>query len=419
MSHKFCKWMGLLATLLMTASSSYPALAQYSSTPVDQSVLTTEPYRFTGIAMSRAGSGRFPCSGAVVADTRLLFSAAHCVFDAKAPVDANPWRPTPEWFSRYHASTLPVDNTGRPTRGYWIFTNYADVVRSTAINSAKAFDLDFIAAYAFEPLSESASGYWTDGYQAFIAYDTKQTIGYPSGNYPDEHAHKYLMHHNGPWTADCETLEGSYLTCQEVTAGKGNSGGPVFVKDPNTSRFFYAGVLVSGLRRAAGEPRDSSGINAIRDDEWKVVEGAKKSAIGGSGSSAPPTPTPQPGGGQRLGVYGNSQLIPNGKSYASRSDMTEFGSVSGSKTISRTFMLSNYGSSELRFESRRAVLITGRSRRYFRAARWPSSIPPQQVYPLKISFRASPRGQHRATVYVFTDDPVTPSYAFSIAARGR
>ena len=404
----------VLCILVALVSVPVLGLAQYTSRPIDAAYLTTEPYLYTGISMS----DRIPCSGAIVVDTRLLLSASHCVFKKDAQANENPWRPTPEWFLRYHAATVPTAGSGQQTRGFWIFSSYADTVRTTGIDSPQSFDLDFQTAYAFEPLAEASSGYWRDGYQAFMSQTWKQTVGYPSDNYPSQHPNKFLMHHNGPWTAVCQTLQNSYVLCQEVSTGPGNSGGPVFVLNSTDSKYYYAGTLVSGLNRQGGNPYDLSGINLMRDDEWSVINAAKDAALNGAGNTPPPTPTPS--AGQRLGVYGNSEYIPSGKSSTTRTDMTEFGSVTGRRTLTRTFTLYNYGTSELRFYANRPVQFYGKSSRYFRqAGSLPSSLATQQTTPLRIRFRASPRGTLRAMVHVQTDDPQTPIYSFSIMARRR
>jgi hypothetical protein len=417
---RVCVLKRALCILIALVSVPVHSWAQYTSKPIDAAYLTAEPYRYTGISMS----DRIPCSGAVVVDTQLLLSASHCVFNWEAQANQNPWRPTPEWFLRYHASTIPITGSGKQTRGYWYFSTYADTVRNIGVNSPQAFDLDFHTAFAFEPLAEQFSGYWHDGYEAFMSQTWKQTVGYPSDNYPEQHPDKFLMHHNGPWTAACQTLQNSFVVCEEVSTGPGNSGGPVFVWSSTDSRYYYAGTNVSGLVRENDDPYDLSGINLIRTDEWAVINAAKDAALKGVGDNPgpiiQPTPTPVPTGGQRLGVYGNSQYIPSGKGYTTRSDMTEFGSVTGRRSVTRTFILYNYGTSELRFASGQSVLIAGKGSRYFRQASWlPASLASQQTYPLKITFRSSPRGSHRAKVWIRSDDPQDPNYSFTIRALRR
>jgi hypothetical protein len=417
-------WFVRKALSVLAALVYMPVLgwAQYTSRPIDAGSLMAEPYRFTGIAMS----DRIPCSGAVVFDTRLLLSASHCVFKRDSQANENPWRPTPEWFLRYHAATVPTVGSGTQTRGFWVFSTYADSVRNTGVNSSQSFDLDFHTAYAFEPLAEFSSGYWDDGYQAFMSQTWKQTVGYPSDNYPAQHSNKFLMHHNGPWTAACRTEHNSFVVCNEVSTGPGNSGGPVFVMDSADSRYYYAGTLVSGLERQRGDPFDVSGINLMRTEEWSVINAAKDSALKGAGNTPPPgntpapTPTPAPSGGQRLGIYGNSQYIPSGKSSTTRTDMTEFGTATGRRSLTRTFTLYNYGTADLRFDANRRAQFFGRGWRYFRHMNTlPSVLSAGQTYPMQISFRASPRGSHRALVYLTSNDPQTPSYSFLIRARRR
>ena len=419
----------LLIAIALLTWTPVIAFAQYTSTPIDAALLPEAPYRYTGLLTTETSS----CSGAVVVDKRLFLSASHCVFNSEAATGANPWLPSPEWFLRYHSPTFPQKGSGQQTRGYWIFTNYADTVRSLGIASREAYDLDFLTAYAFEPLAEEAAGYWQDGYEAIMHYPWKQTLGYPSGNYPNPHPSKYLMHQNGPWTASCQSWHESYIECDEVSAGPGNSGGPVFVYYPEDSKYYYAGNVTSGFRRANGDPYDNLGINTVRSAEWELVNSAKEAAINGA-NQTPPTPTPTPlptanptlaptpapKGGQRLAVYGNTELVPPGRAIAYRSDNTNYGTVTGKRSVTRTFTVFNYGSSDLHFPSTGQIKFFGRGRQYFRYSnRLPSRLAPQQSHAFKITFRNSPRSKYKIGVWIHSDDPENPVYSFAIMATRR
>jgi hypothetical protein len=394
------------------------ALAQYTSKPLDPKYYADAPMRYTGASYTVAGA----CSGAVVADTRVMLSASHCVFKTDL---ANPWTASPEWFLRYASATSPVPGQGKRTRGYWYFASYTDAVRQHTMSSFEAFDLDYMAVYSYAPLAEEAAPYVLDGYGAILTLPWKQTLGYPSGLYKTDNPYKYYMHFNGPWTAQCDTPLGSYVQCNEVSTGPGNSGGPVFVWDPQSSLYYYAGVLVGGFSRSLGYDTDVSGINAMAQDEWALVN----SAIDSANKELPDDrntgavdggTTPGASNGQRLIVYGNNSLIEPGQRATYRVDMTDFGSVTGSRTINRTFTLVNSGTTMLRFDIRTPVHLSGKGARYFKIRnQLQQGLAPNQAQSLKIAFRASPRGRHRATVVLKSDDPQTPAYRFLIQAQRR
>lgn len=391
------------------------ALAQYTSKPLNPETYADAPMKYTGIAFTN----QVPCSGAVVKDKRIMLSASHCIFRTDR---TNPWQGSLEWFLRYASANVPVAGQGKPTRGYWYFTSYADAVRMSTMNSNQSFDLDYMAAYAYAPLSEEAAPYFVDGQAAILRNPWKQTLGYPSSLYSGAHPYRYYMHANGPWTAQCKTEYGSFILCSEVSTGPGNSGGPVFAWDPQSSRYGYAGVLVSGLERSRGDDYDLSGINAMSQDEWGLVASAIESAdkeLPDDGNLDDGTP-PAPENSQRLQVYGNGSLIWNKKKSISREDMTDFGSVTGRRTITRTFTLTNSGTSVLRFSRKTPVLLSGKGSRHFKlSSRLRRELAPNTSQNLKISFAPRSRGLHRALVLLKSDDPQAPLYIFGIQARSR
>jgi hypothetical protein len=401
-------WLAIALTILPQLVS-----AQYTSKPLDPAVLSQEPMRYTGISYTVAG----PCSGAVVGDSRVMLSAAHCVFRR---AQANPWTQTPEWFLRYSSSAPPALGTGKKTRGYWYFSGYAEADRNKETSWPTAYDLDYMVSFAYEPLAEESAPFVADGLSAVVNSSWRNTVGYPSGLYPSSgHQHKYFMHSNGPWTAECRVRERSYVECHEVSAGPGNSGGPVFAWDPTTQRYYFAGVHVSGLSRSLGHQTDLSGINAMTQEEWSLVNSAIESANKGDpNGGADRGGAGAPLQGARIAVYGNGNTIPSAKTSPSRSDMTDFGSVTGGRTIRRTFTVTNTGTSVVRFSLSKPVSISGRGGRYFRVrSQMPAGLEPNQSLSLTIAFLASPRGRHRATVLLSSDDPLNPSYYFTVQAR--
>jgi hypothetical protein len=351
-----------------------------------------------------------------------MLSASHCVFKEEL---VNPWTGSPEWFLRYASATAPARGQGKKTRGYGYFASYANAVRAHTMRSFEAFDLDYMAVFSYAPLVEEAAPYVLDGLGAIMSLPWKQTLGYPSGLYKTPNQYMYYMHYNGPWTARCQQLASSYIQCDEVSAGPGNSGGPVFVWDAETSLYRYAGVLVGSFARSLGDGYDISGINAMTQDEWALANSAIDSANkelpdDGSTGAVDGGITPGATNGQRLVVYGNNSLIEPGQRSTFRVNMTDFGSVTGSRVVNRTFRLLNSGTTMLRFDLSRPVHLSGKGARYFKIRnQLQHGLTPNQSQDLKIAFQASPRGRHRATVVLKSDDPLTSAYTFVIQAQRR
>jgi hypothetical protein len=201
----------------------------------------------------------------------------------------------------------------------------------------------------------------------------------------------------------------------------------VFVWDAQSSRFGYAGIHVGGWARKAGGPTDLVVINAMSGDEWPLVNSAIDSANkerpddgnnGSNGNNGPaPVTTPAP----QLKIYGNNSFIPSGQKSTYRVDMTDFGSVTGSKTVTRTFSFINTGNAPLSFVSNKPVTLAGKGARYFRVRTQLAgqTLAPNQTQRLAISFRAAPRGRHRSSVVVRSNDPKDSAYRFVIQGNRR
>jgi hypothetical protein len=403
-------WQRIVLALLVGPSV---ALAQYTSKPIDPAYYTEAPRKYVGLV----DMGEFHCSGSVVKDTRIMLSGAHCVFREDR---ANPWDSSPNWFLQYASANYPAAGTGKATRGYWYYNSYADAVRENSMNSDSAFNLDFIVVYSYAPLAQEAAPYFPDGHAAILQLPWKQTVGYPSALYKTPSPYEYYMHENGPWTAQCEERGSSYILCDEVSAGGGNSGGPVFAWDAGNSLYGFAGVYVSGAERSTGDGDDLSGINAMTKDEWDLVDSAIKSADEELPDDDNLDDGTEPEDRQRLEVYGNGSLIWNKKRSASRDDMTDFGSVIGSRTITRNFTLTNSGTSLLRFSQTRPVFLSGKGSRHFKLrSRLRRELAPNESQSLKIAFSSRSRGLHRALVTLQSDDPQAPTYLFAIQGRRR
>lgn len=402
-------------SIILFALTTDSSLAQYTARPANPAEITSAPLRFAGLSLTTvSATGVIGCSGAVVYDPKLMLSASHCSFDIKDSI--NPWRPAPEFFSRWHSSSLPTLGSGALTRGYLYFTSYAGDVFSKGMNDWASFDNDFTANFSYAPLNEEVAPSTTNGTFRLLSKGTRLTVGYPSGLYRSGAPEKFLMHYSGPWDSDCLLTTGSAVYCNGVSAGPGNSGGPVFVWEPSISSYVFAGVHVAGNVRKLGDPIDSSGINTIDAPEWNLVQQAIIAADPNQATRGTQNAPRNP----KIQLLGNKAPIAAGSIEPFRSNHTDFGSVTSSKEVQRSFSLINSGEISLNLKEHRPIRISGAGARHFTLNKQPKrQIAPNDSEQFSITFKRSPRGTFLANVTISSDDPSQPTYSFRIKARRR
>jgi len=106
----------------------------------------------------------------------------------------------------------------------------------------------------------------------------KKISGYPSGRYGEGHPDRYRMH-STDFMQKLQQFRDNYLQLDgPVEVGRGNSGGPVWVRLQND--YFFAGILVAGLTRAESG-RSSIGVFAPNPAiGWGAVLAAARAAGG-------------------------------------------------------------------------------------------------------------------------------------------
>lgn len=233
---------GWLVLILVLGSPPLGQAVNNPPTPVDWSDLSQSPYLFTGLVRTPSGHG----SGSVAVQPNLVLGCAHVYY-----TDANTWRPAGsiEWFWRWNQGEYPSANQGLYLTGYYYFTSYqASAIKNGRAN-ARTFAEDFVANYSvsFFTAGGYAAGWVEDGKKYLTTGGRSKIItGYPSGRYrwypshPDEH-----RMHAVSFNANMKAATDTYLQLSGVEAGKGNSGGPVWVWDG--TGWALAGVFVSGL----------------------------------------------------------------------------------------------------------------------------------------------------------------------------
>lgn len=402
--------LAFLAFLLTLVS---PVWADVTSQPLDSSVLGDTPYSSTGlmVIIDSTGKAQSTCTGAVVKYTKVFISASHCVYKDNLPEGVSPWLPDVRWHRAYHSANYPGASGGMLARGYYHFTNYGPQVEAMGYAAPATFNLDYMVAYGYESFAPSALGYWLDGKEVLQTNRPKIIVGYPAGLYPYPHPNKYQMHYSGYFNGALFTANNSYLLLNGVSAGPGNSGGPVFVWDYETEKNYYAGVFVSGNEKSLGDSVNTIGVRSMNADAWAMVEDAFISSQD-QPQELPPVVTL---GTPSIVVLGNQTAINNGDLTPAFSDQTDFGKAKKQKNLTRTFSITNQGATDLGISK---VRLTGKHKGYFHIASKPSkSIKASGSSPFKVRFKTSPKGKFRASVRIYSNDPSTPEYTFIVQAK--
>jgi uncharacterized protein YkwD len=121
-----------------------------------------------------------------------------------------------------------------------------------------------------------------------------------------------------------------------------------------------------------------------------------------------------------LQVWANNRYIFPGDTTPSALDFTDFGNANVTQQSNvRDFQVRNGGTLALNLSGVSRVRITGANASDFTVEVLPTAtIAPGGNQPLRIRFDPSAYGLRTATVTIVSDDPDTPSYAFSIQGRG-
>lgn len=407
----------LVAGILWSSS----ALAIDSvSQPLDASTVTEFPYAYAGIAnfIPLGVPYLIPCSGAVVKDPRIVLSAAHCMFDGSQST-GTPWHPEVRWVQQWHSSTVPSQFTGVLARGYYVYSDYAAVAKAETTSSYNSFNHDLVALFNYDSFSSvGASGWWPDSALVVDSGMTKVIVGYPSGLYDGPFPEKFLMHRSGPFTTAYKQRTPLYYEVNGVSAGPGNSGGPVFVYHDQTAKYYFAAVHVSGLAESLGDPINLTGAHIMTASSWSLVDQAIAAA--GIQPSPSPTPTPLAPAFPDIKVLGNLTAISSGDVEPSFADSTDFGVMKGpKKKIVRTFSIANLGNASLEFDDVDPVFVSGSGKKYFKVIEQPAALvlDPGQVVGFSVRFSAAKRGTFSAKINILSRDPAQPTYTFKVKAK--
>lgn len=229
---------------------------------------------WTGYVQANPGGSWYRGSGAVVRHPQLVYSCAHLLYENGR------WATNIRFHRAHHSSVSPFTSGGVGARGYRRFASYS----SQGSETNAAYNLDFIVLYSNTSYNTSALGWYNDGSAALRSTSWKRILGYPSDvDYTGVNGYAYQ--HATDWSSDrASRTYGTFHRLNDTSTGGGNSGGPVVVWDASQSKYYAAGVLVSGSSTTAG-------VRAFDNNSHTMASNALGVLGIGSGNNPAPSPT--------------------------------------------------------------------------------------------------------------------------------
>lgn len=249
-----------------------------SSQRVDAGQLASEPFYYKGIVFSGESRG----SGFVAEHEQLFFTAAHVVFGD------NGWNPPPTWVGGYSDEGAPGAELEIPSRGYFRWTQYANIVAEAGPDSPRAFSRDVALAWGLEPFVEGIPASLDfKGVSNLQRSNLSIITGYPAELDYTQESGGYFLHTTAPDITPFKLAIGPYLNATHISTGPGNSGGPVWVQD-DLGNWKAGGVLVSGRPSETGVYAMSSDIKSFLQAANPVLSSPRRSMkfIKGVGASS-------------------------------------------------------------------------------------------------------------------------------------
>jgi hypothetical protein len=257
-----------------------------SSQRVDAGQLASEPFYYTGIVFSGDSRG----SGFVAEHEQLFFTAAHVVFGDTG------WNPPPTWVGGYSDEGAPGAELEIPSRGYFRWTQYANIVAEAGPNSRRAFSRDVALAWGLEPFVEGIPASLDfKGVSNLQRSNISMITGYPAELDYTQESGGYFLHTTAPDITPFKPAVGPYLYATHISTGPGNSGGPVWVQD-NLGNWKAGGVLVSGRPSETGVYAMSADIRSFLQAANPVLSTPRRSMkfVKGVGASSTLLAMPKP-----------------------------------------------------------------------------------------------------------------------------
>lgn len=255
---------GLLLLIGTLGGTAAPKTA--SPVKIKPGQIEDDPYRFNGAVLTSTARG----SGFCAWNPHTFFTAAHVVFGDTT------WESPPDWYAAVNAATLQPGD-GIRTRGYYRWTEYGTLA-TALVPEESPFSQDVALAFAFRKLIRGTPAKINLEGSKDLKRNIKTLItGYPAENfYTDKNLGGFFLHKTGPTVTPYGPYEGKALTTTLVTTGPGNSGGPIWSKNPK-GKWIASGVLVGGLPSESVVYTFSKDINSLFDAVTPVIRPAIQS----------------------------------------------------------------------------------------------------------------------------------------------
>jgi hypothetical protein len=269
----------ILLSIVPIPAGAWP-VGSRTANQINQSGINSDPYAHVGV-LRNSLHGK-PGTGFVAKYNNVVISCAHTFISDSSYTWAVPDNNDIGWTNRYHGNFLPTLGQGVRLRGSFVTSSYANVYRNRLIQHGetddRTFAKDFSVFWSYEPTAGGGGAhYFSDGIPALQSTSESLLVGYPN-----ELSGNWYMHETGPWTpgtiyptGQFSVNQDGYMWASGPHSGKGNSGGPLFVRSGN--QWGVAGVLVARRRVGnLGELLSPAGIGvlALGANEWALVDQA-------------------------------------------------------------------------------------------------------------------------------------------------
>ena len=259
--------------------------AHDASFPLPSDKINEYPFNMVGkVATRRVPSGdnyySWKSGSATAISQKVVLSAAHVFFDKEISMD---WRPGPfRWNLRHSPSDEDFDMNAR---SYRYFSDYAEAKRrfmhDAGTSSWEQFNLDVITLIFFEDVANGGHAGWDSN--RITDNSDKMIVGYPNLNYSDSDPRRQTMHSTSFSGSLAEYTLVNYndrlgsstrraYTTYDLSAGPGNSGGPVYGLITFANGTVDWGVVGINVGGDIGKKAIAVGID---DDVYDLIKAAE------------------------------------------------------------------------------------------------------------------------------------------------
>ena len=242
--------------------------------PLPSDKINEYPFNMVG----KVSSGKSSGSGTAISQ-KVVLSAAHVFFNE----ETLEWHPGPFKWNLRHSPTNR--NFNMSARSYQYFSDYAEATRrflpDDGGHSFEQFNTDVIVLIFFEDVA--FGGYAGLAVDSITDNSDKMIVGYPNLNYSSSDPRRQTMHSTSLSGSPAKYIPANYIDRLDSTArrayityglsaGPGNSGGPVYGLITFADETFDWGVVGITVGGTTGKRSIAVGID---DDVYDLVKAAE------------------------------------------------------------------------------------------------------------------------------------------------